>query len=268
MNYIIIDKSWIDGASIQKITDLTKYGILVISAVLAYELLTSSNENRQIEIFKKLNSVKDKIRLMEHPGQLLLFEKNENKPAKQINHFFLPANFEFDSNLLKQRNTFSKEQIEIIEKFKNRWEIEGTKLFIESGLSGLHYFPELREIGSGKKREAYMCAYDKILTNDKFIKKVYTDIQTNNKSENFPSVNILNSHWVIYKWIQVQLLYNIDFVRKYGHYNKIPESERYQHDNIDMDYLILGLVSGSIATNDKDIKYFFKNLLPNGNLYT
>ena len=76
--------------------------------------------------------------------------------------------------------------------------------------------------------------------------------------------------WTIYRWVQVQLLYGLELAEKHGHLD--PEAltpnqrERLQHDVIDMEYLILGVLQGALASNDNRMRRMFTLLCPQGTL--
>lgn len=78
----------------------------------------------------------------------------------------------------------------------------------------------------------------------------------------------LGPEWTIYRWLQVQLLYGVKLLEKHGELDAETltpkQRERFQHDVIDMEYVILGVLEGAIATKDKRMISMFLLLRPDG----
>ena len=72
----------------------------------------------------------------------------------------------------------------------------------------------------------------------------------------------------MYRWVQVQLLYALELLEKHG--RLIPETltrrqrERLRHDAVDMEYLVLGVSQGALASNDRRMRTMFTLLRPDG----
>ena len=69
----------------------------------------------------------------------------------------------------------------------------------------------------------------------------------------------------------MDLLYGLEWTRKYGRLD--PEAlppgqlKRLRNDVIDMEYVILGVLEGAIATNDKNIARMFALLRRDGYVF-
>ena len=74
--------------------------------------------------------------------------------------------------------------------------------------------------------------------------------------------------WTVYRWLQVQLLYGLELLEKRGPLDldalKLTLRDRLQHDVIDMEYVILGVLQGALATNDRKMRSMFELLRPQG----
>jgi len=74
--------------------------------------------------------------------------------------------------------------------------------------------------------------------------------------------------WALYRWTQVTLLYALELLEKHG--QLAPEKlttkqrEKFQHDVIDMQYVVLGVLQGALASKDKRMRAMFKLLRPDG----
>ena len=63
--------------------------------------------------------------------------------------------------------------------------------------------------------------------------------------------------------IQVYLIAGLDFFGSYG-LKALPNQEKLLHERLDLDYTILALLVGGLASCDKRIKQRFKFLRPKG----
>ena len=79
---------------------------------------------------------------------------------------------------------------------------------------------------------------------------------------------MLGPDWTIFRWLQVQLLYGLEWLEKYGELASDTltpnHRERLQHDVIDMEYVVLGVLQGALATKDKRMAAMFMLLRPDG----
>ena len=77
----------------------------------------------------------------------------------------------------------------------------------------------------------------------------------------------VDSEWTIFRWIQVRLIYCVDLAEKYGQLNMsdiTPGMRKiFQNDISDMEYVIMGILQKSLATNDKDMMEIYRTLQPN-----
>ena len=82
----------------------------------------------------------------------------------------------------------------------------------------------------------------------------------------------LGPDWTIYRWVQVQLLYGLDLVERHGPLAAdaltAKQRERLQHDATDIEYVVLGVLQGALATNDGRMRDMFTRLRPDGALLT
>lgn len=74
--------------------------------------------------------------------------------------------------------------------------------------------------------------------------------------------------WALYRWTQVTLLYALELLERHG--QLVPERltakqrEKLQHDVIDMQYVVLGVQQGALASKDNRMRAMFKLLRPDG----
>ena len=80
--------------------------------------------------------------------------------------------------------------------------------------------------------------------------------------------DVFGPAWTIFRWVQVQLLYCLKILERHGRLDpnnlQPPLRGRLQHDVIDMEYLVLGVLQGALATNDNTMRDMFTLLAPDG----
>ena len=137
-------------------------------------------------------------------------------------------------------------------------------------------FPGIRT-GTKEEREQYKseCEQDiadNIEKHSKFLSKLEPPEGTT-----MPPGNILNKSWTLMRWYQVRQLFSLDIYDRYGavDFSRWPQErivklkeEKIKHDVLDMWYLILGVLQGGFATNERKLKRFYELLCPDGMLLT
>jgi hypothetical protein len=85
----------------------------------------------------------------------------------------------------------------------------------------------------------------------------------NHRIPPWPEADEIDEQWTFFRWIQVQLLAGLDFFASYG--VKIqPSREKLMHELLDLEYLIMALIVGGLASREKRMIERFKLLRPDG----
>ena len=135
-------------------------------------------------------------------------------------------------------------------------------------------FPGIRT-GPDEERNKHRCEYEQYIANNieelsNFLSKLEPPDGTT-----MPPSDILNKSWTLMRWLQVRLLFSLDIYARYGgedfskwtqqQKEKLKE-QKIKHDVLDMWYLILGVLQGGFATEDKKLIRLYKLLCPDGML--
>ncbi len=80
---ILIDKSWVQGASAGMLASAAAEHDLLMSEVLLYELLTTGRDE-QIRCFSRLSIVHESIRLLCGIPDLLRYESEAGRPSAPL----------------------------------------------------------------------------------------------------------------------------------------------------------------------------------------
>lgn len=262
---VIIDKSWLIDIKTKELIDFAKENELILIAPLGYELFTSVNRMYVKSVWNKLANVRKAVKLLEGVSYFLKYEVEKKERICNYSPHYL---YEFNPSieLIEDNIILNKSQQEVIDKSKNYWEIDGLISFKEICSGVYNYIPEMLNVGKNSTRESIQHILLKISDDEEFVKNVYDDIKPNE----YPSAELINKNWAIFRWVQIILLYGVEYIRKYGVNNTSIISSKFAtaNSNIDREYLLIGSLFNSLATNDKDILYFFKLLCPDGILFT
>ncbi len=267
---VVIDKSYLQSSSKEFIVKLCDRHRVMMSDILFYELLTTDEEARQ-RCFAKIPNIENPLVLIPNIGTLLRFENEIRQSSVPIYKRRLNIQFKFNENLASGEFEFTDGQRQIREDQIREVE-EDTESFIERVESLKDMFSELSNCEQKNIPKVVEVLKRSVATNHKLIKEIYGGTIDN---ANYP-INVnpecIGSMWVIYRWLQVQLIYSLDLYRKYQ--GKIPEDiggkfrEKMEHDMLDSHYIVLGILSGALASQDKNIINMYKFLNPKGILIT
>lgn len=267
MDFVLIDKSWLQSISTKDLIEFTVNKTIIVPASLAYELITTKQEQKQIENFNKLNYVRSSTRLIEHVGSLLQYEKRQKKSCLPIQKQLLLPNFNYVDNLFEPRKKLDSGQLSDIKYHKMNWEIQGESEFINISSGVNYWFPELNKIKAGSNIEQISDVVNKIASDNDLIREIYAEVKNAGELTDFPNPKEIDQNWACFRYIQLHLLAGTEYIRKYGPNNKNVKSGRFINDNIDLEYAILSTLINAIATNDKTLKWYFKVCCPNGKIY-
>lgn len=259
--YIIVDKSWITSVNKSYLQEICNNNFLVLPAPLGYELFTSDNKKQTLGILKKLNTVKEKIFLIEVINELIRFEIEHQKPFGSIERFF--QNIYFDANIEKIKNGLTRKQRFMLNYHKINWEGDGTKSFLTI-MEGVHNeFPQLKNVKDSKDK-----IFDEVLEIICYDKDLLMKIYDSIRPSKYPPSKIINYNWAVLRWLQIHLLYAVEYKRRYDLQNRKISLIKLAHDNIDIEYLMLGVLNKCMASDDNKIKRLFNLCCKDGILYS
>lgn len=266
MNFIVIDKSWVQGASTSEIEAIASEHRLLMPAVLMYELFTTDDESEKTICFRKLINVQDAIDLIEHVGSFMRFESENQMPCTPIQNQKLGIVWEFNPRLTEPNYPFTKDQKESIEYFRREWEIDDVQSFKQLAAGVTVWFPEIEGLKAGSSSESIQSIIELLTERSVKLKEIYEKLSATRK-DFFPPAQILNENWAFYRWLQVNLIYSVEYTRKYGAGNVDMIAKSLPNDRLDRQYIITGILAKALATRDKDIRKYFKLCCPHGHLY-
>lgn len=253
---VVIDKSYLQAISADKLRSLCSEHTALFTETLLYELLTTDEDAVRATCFKKLSKTNGAVVLMPCTGPLFRYEIEQLRPAWPLANHRVDATFEslvagMFSRPLDEQPAFTQWQREVgheVETFRE----------VATGLS--EWCPALQDapgsaLSSGcedLKRQA--CA------NPDVVRMVYRSLGL----DGFPNASLLEPSWALYRWVQMHLLFGLDYIRRYGFADLTAAPKRVEHDVHDLQYALFGTLCGALATKDADVAKNFTMACPNG----
>ncbi|HZF12950.1 MAG TPA: hypothetical protein VFE33_29525 [Thermoanaerobaculia bacterium] len=257
---IVLDKSYLQGATREEINKLCGDYTVLMPEALFFELLTTQEKVRTA-CFRKLPAVENPVELITHIGALLAHEVETHTPATPVHGRYTRMRFVFNSRLSSGSFNLSEEQRAGIV----GWErdiAESVAEFKERAAVTDRWFPSLAGYRPGMPKDGIEKLRQAIGTDSQMIRDIYDAI----RHASFPPAAVLDERWAFYRWVQVQLLAVLEYIRRYGIGNALEASWRIPNDVIDMQYTTTGSLVGALASRDAVVQETFKLLCPDGQL--
>jgi hypothetical protein len=252
MQYIVLDKSYLQGATSRQVQSLCENNVVLMIETLFYELL-STDEEQRAQCFRKLPG-ENPVELLPRPGPLFRYEIANGKAAYPVTEHILriPFTFDLDATLDEERRRhLADSESKII-----RAQEEYPEMAHDIG----GWFPHLRSMKETERRAE--CKRLKSEMSDDDVRAVYRDIA--GEVEDFPSHELLDPTWVLYRWTQARVIAGLDFVACYGFSIMNFNQKKLENHLHDMEYLTMAPLAGGIATRDKRLASNFELVCPGG----
>jgi len=265
---VVLDKSFLQGASASAIQKLSDSHRLVISGALFYELLTCDTRGRR-GCFSKLLKTENPVELVENIGKLLKIEINTHQPAGKPSSHKENIEFTFNPKLLTDNYQMPSDAQDAVNEQTDMLQSD-IKRFIEIAQLNSKFFPNILS-GTDKERAAARRSAEKKITDKIAMLSFYAQLQSPVPNIPFPPHILLDESWATYRWLQVQMLFSIDLFVRYA--GNIPEQltpnihTKLEHDVLDAQVLMLGCLEGAFATREKKLIHWWHLLCPNGKLF-
>jgi len=255
---VVIDKSYLQGASADELQDLcAKHTVLFIETLL-YEILTTEEEPVRRACFAKLGDMTDNVVLIPRTGPLFQHEIEHQQPASPLTNHRVQATFQslvtgVFSRPLDEQPALAEWRLEV------QREVE-TFHQVATGMSA--WCPALLEAQGAVFSTACDDLKRQACTDVDVVRKVYRSLGL----EGFPCASLLDPSWALFRWVQMHLLFGLDYIRRYGFTDLAAVPARIEHDVHDLQYALFGTLCGALATRDADVARNFKLACPEGAL--
>ena len=235
--------------------------------VLFYELISSDEPGRS-RCFKKLPQKVNPIPLVEHVGALLRKEQAIHKSAGLPSEYLVEVNYRFNPQLRDGTYNLPDDSEAAIREIEDELKNDISNLVDQCNFIP-ELFPDICK-GTTEKRKKYKSDCERYIAAN-------VDELSNSLSRfelpggvTMPSQEMLDESWALLRWFQVLLLFSVDIFWRRGSINYFEltdhEKEKLEHDVLDKQYLILGILQRGFATKDNKLIKFYNLLCPEGML--
>jgi len=265
---IVLDKSFLYGASRKVIHELAGTGRLLMSEALLFELLSNPQDYRVC--FSKFPPIENPVDIVLHVGGYLKKEIETRRPSPKPSDRRRRVRFQFNPLLLDRDYALPEEAANEI--LRQRNELLGDVMTLKEKAIGIPDFFSDLSVGNDDVRRQRRKEAEELIAEPGSLMEFYAGLRAPKGTRKFPSRRIVNEKWAIYRWLQVQFLFALDLYLRYGFALADPMSpateERIEHDVLDAQYLFIGVLEGAFATEEKKLQRWFKLLQPSGLLLT
>jgi len=132
-------------------------------------------------------------------------------------------------------------------------------------------FPKLSKGSTEQRAQKHKEIESKIVGDEGVVRFLYDAIWQPGKSQPpWPHPEKIDLCWAVYRWVQVNLLFALDAsVKSQGVMPRSMSTKTYtkfEHDMIDLEYFVQGVLQGSFATKEVKLKNWFIMLRPDGEI--
>jgi len=258
---IVVDKSYLQGASPSAIADLRSKYVVVMPDALFYELMTTTNFARQCCFNKLLGN--NPIELTLGIGDLLRYESQHIRPCTPLLEGRLIPVLSFGPGLRDAELRIKADQQAALAEWENYYKgrVAAFRKFFPVIIE---FFPGLTGYTPGTIKGIELIAIcKKAIASDWYmVRKIYAAVQR----ETLPPGHLLDPNWAYFRWIQVWLTASLDHFAKYGAISRGLSDPEMFNEVIDLEYLITSALAGGLASRDKGMISRFQLLCPAAHL--
>lgn len=262
---IILDKSYLQGSSPQRVEQLCGDCRTLLPDVLFYELFLAPSYMRAA-CFRKLPHDRNVIAVVTGVGDLFKFELISRAPCTPLDKRFVKS-LKLNNSLFNPTSKLTPEQTHYLNSKETDLDRQ-TLGTIGIWRSVDQFFPELKGLKPGGNDAAVQEARLAIASDTKAVRQIYEGIRQEWKvpigfPNELPPATVIGPNWAVYRWLQVNLLAAIDVVSKYAG-EIVPNAEKRTNERHDLDYTVTALLIGGLATKDRAMADRFRLLCPGG----
>ena len=267
---LILDKSYLDGAPTNSVRTLCRERTLLCSETLFYEMMTTDSVSQK-RCFGKFPEEPGSFSLLPNVGALLKFEMEEKAHCGALHQHVLPGKFIFNVKLRDGTYEPPAEVAATLKGWSDQVE-QDARSFLERCQSVHHFFPDLIGIEFRDFPAAVASAKNRISTNPDEVRRVFDEFDKTSLPPGAPAAHNLTEEWAWYRWVQCQVFAALRFFERYQ--CRVPSNPtpavltRAEHSMHDLEYVLLGSLAGSLASNDDEVIEDFQLARPTGQLIT
>ncbi len=263
---IVIDKSYLRGASREQVSHLASQHTLLMSIPLLYECIKEEPEIRA-KLFRKFPSTKPPYILIPPIYELIQLENSNHLPSGRPSANASNKDYSVHEKLIDESYVLSENQISALE--NKRAEVNAdTAIFLSLvEQEAVNFKSEFDNIEVAQREDKKATIEKNISADQDYITGIIKRVSQCNGSMIQKNITF-DINWANFRWFQVAQLFALDLYFRYPSLDDIKKSEKayekLRHDVIDAQYLMLALLEGGFATKERKLINWWNLLSPNG----
>lgn len=260
---VILDKNFVQGGKKEAILALCHEGRALMPDVLFYEMLTGPEPGRS-RSFAKFPGI-NPVPLVPNVGALQTFELDHHQSCGLPSGHVEALDYRFNPKLFTGTYELPEEGKVTLRDEEERLRGE-LSILVEMINIAPSMFPDA--FSKGLDREAGRVEAEQALaTNESAIVDFYAQLLPPDPAIKPVPASLLTKDWVFFRSLQVKLWASLDLRMRLG---DLPENltgeRRHRLENFlfDMQYAVLGLLEGGLATEDAWLRKLFRLFRPDG----
>lgn len=258
MQEIVLDKSFICNASAAEVVRVCDTYKALMPEDLLLELVHDDKEKRAWT-FGKFPARDNPVGLLPPGGALMRFENEYRRPSTPIWDHRIDITYSFNPRLATGEFDLTHEQLAGV----RSWEEDLAKhvaAFVQRAKVIVNIFPILKGYRPGQDR----ARLDEVIHNVASDMEVVRSFYKWAAPQGFAPAPIVGRSWAVFRFMQVHLVADIEYIAKYGVDVNEPSMAKLENERTDLNYLLFALLGKGLATHDEIMKNRFKMLCPEG----
>jgi hypothetical protein len=264
---VVVDKSFIQAHRPEAMRYFASRHRILMTEALLFELLSNPQDRRSC--FAKLPPGDNPVDIVLHRGAFLRKEISTRRSVPQPSKKLEKLRFKFNDKLLESGYHLPPEAKAVLAE-QRREVLEDAKSTKSRALLMPSFFPDLAARKSHTRRAAREVAEEQIVQRESLM-DFYEGLRSPKGQRKLPPRRFISESWAVYRWLQIDFLLCVDLYYRFGsklNEPMLPKVEQgIQHDILDAQYLLVGVLEGSFATQEAKLQRWFKAILPQGTLH-
>lgn len=264
---LVLDKSFVQGASVEYFQQLASSHQFLMSAYLLYEC-TKASRTRRASIFAKFPPKVPPYLYISNLGHLLRHEINQKSPCGRPSTHALNRSYDSHARLADKNYELTKTEKDARNNVAEEVDAD-TKQYIKDIIKSCE---RLREEFDGIRHksttEAKIRDLEKKYTEDRSYIMNLIDNARSVPGSLIPKVD-LDPTWLSFLWFQIVELFSLDIFMRYRNLGENTDPvilEKIKHDTLDIGLLALGVLEGGFATRERKLIRWWNLLKSEGTL--
>lgn len=254
---IVVDKSYLFGASKADLKALFSSYEVVMTEALFFELLTTSEVQRR-RCFSRIPPTENPVILVPNIGPILQWEVKNRRPLTDLREIALEGDFKFNPGLPNEGFEMGEEQSQALSKWTAEME-SWVRNFSQHASTTLDVFDSLKDYEPGQDAAMIEGLKRRVVSERSMVESFY-----NPDYENWPPFDLIDDSWALYTYLQIRLLAALDYYKKYGNQAFSTPHKKIENEYIDLEYCLVGCLCGALASRDDVMTGRFKALRNSG----